>query len=61
MRAVVQRVKSASVEVDKAVVGNIGRGLLVFIGIEDSDAQRDIDYIVDKCVNLRVFEIQTAL
>ena len=56
MRAVVQRVAEAKVEVDNAVAGKIGRGLLIFIGIEGGDVQKDIDYIVDKCVNLRIFD-----
>lgn len=56
MRAVVQRVSEAKVEVDNTVTGNIGRGLLIFIGIETNDTQRDIETIVDKCVNLRIFD-----
>ncbi len=56
MRAVVQRVSEAKVEVDNAVAGKIGRGLLIFIGIEAGDTQKDMDYIVEKCVNLRVFD-----
>lgn len=56
MRAVVQRVAEAKVEVDNAVAGKIGRGLLIFIGIETGDVQKDIETIVDKCVNLRIFD-----
>lgn len=56
MRAVVQRVLSAKVESEGASLGAIGRGLLVLVGIEDGDAQTDIDYIVEKCVKLRVFD-----
>ncbi len=56
MRAVIQRVKFAKVEVDGAAVGEIGRGLLIFIGIESSDTQKDMDYIADKCAGLRVFD-----
>ncbi len=56
MKAVVQRVLNASVTVDDSIVGKIDRGLLVLVGIEPDDAQCDIDYIVKKCVGLRIFE-----
>lgn len=56
MRAVVQRVRRASVSVAGEYVGKIERGLLLLIGIESSDAQSDIDYIVKKCTQLRIFE-----
>ena len=56
MRAVVQRVKRASVEVDNKTVGAIETGLLVFLGVAPSDTESDIAYIVKKCTGLRVFE-----
>lgn len=56
MRAVVQRVKEARVEVHGRTVGAIGRGLLVFLGIEHSDSEQDADYLVSKIVSLRIFE-----
>ncbi|HOE16218.1 MAG TPA: D-aminoacyl-tRNA deacylase [Syntrophorhabdaceae bacterium] len=56
MKAVIQRVKSASVEVDGKTVGQIGRGLLVLLGIGQGDAEKDIKWMVDKTVNLRIFE-----
>ncbi len=56
MRAVVQRVKKASVEVDGRVVGQIGRGVLLFIGIGKSDTANDIQWMLDKIINLRIFE-----
>ena len=56
MRAVIQRVSRASVKVDGAVVGAIGRGLLVLLGVAGDDAARDIEYIVEKIVSLRICE-----
>jgi len=56
MRAVVQRVKEARVEVNGNVVGSIGQGLLVFLGVEKNDGDEDISYIVDKLLHLRIFE-----
>ena len=56
MRAVVQRVKNAKVEVDDNEIGAIDSGLLVFLGIGDEDKMDDIDYLIDKIVNLRIFE-----
>jgi D-aminoacyl-tRNA deacylase len=56
MRAVVQRVSRASVAVGGKIVGEIGRGLLVLVGVSKSDAQADSDYLVDKIVGLRIFE-----
>ncbi|SME88612.1 D-aminoacyl-tRNA deacylase [Pseudobacteriovorax antillogorgiicola] len=55
MRAVVQRVKEASVTVEGKTVGSIAQGLLVFLGIGQDDKQSDIAYIRDKVVNLRIF------
>jgi D-aminoacyl-tRNA deacylase len=56
MRAVVQRVKSASVTVDSSVVGSIQEGLLILLGIEDNDTDEDIKYLAEKVSNLRIFE-----
>lgn len=56
MKAVIQRVKSASVEVDGRIVGDIGRGLMVLLGIGKDDTIRDIQWMVDKIINLRIFE-----
>ena len=55
MKALLQRVSSANVAVEQNVVGEIDDGLLVFIGISSRDSQDDIDYIVDKTINLRIF------
>jgi len=58
LRAVVQRVKNSEVKVDDNIIGSIDSGLLVFLGIGNEDAMDDIDYLIDKIVNLRVFEDQ---
>lgn len=55
MRAVIQRVSSASVTVDGAVTGEIQTGLLVLLGIEDIDTEEDIQWLSTKIVNLRIF------
>lgn len=55
MRAVVQRVKEASVRVDGQVVGCAGQGLLVLLGVGQGDVEMDAGYLADKVVNLRVF------
>lgn len=56
MRAVVQRVTEASVNVDGDIVGKINEGLLVFVGVGDEDGDKDLDYILDKIVGLRIFQ-----
>lgn len=56
MRAVVQRVKEARVLVNGEVVGEIGRGLLVLVGIGVEDSRDDVSYMAEKLVNLRIFE-----
>ena len=56
MRAVVQRVSRASVTVDGEMIGKIGHGLVVLLGVTHSDEQPDADYLVDKIVNLRIFD-----
>jgi D-tyrosyl-tRNA(Tyr) deacylase len=55
MIAVIQRVSSASVEIEKRIKANIGKGLLVLLGIEDADNQEDIDWLSNKIINLRIF------
>lgn len=56
MKAVIQRVSSASVTIDAVVRSSIQNGLLVLIGIEDADDENDIDWLSNKIVNLRVFD-----
>ncbi|RMG00916.1 MAG: D-tyrosyl-tRNA(Tyr) deacylase [Acidobacteria bacterium] len=56
MRAVIQRVSEASVTVDGKLVGKIGRGILVLLGVSQKDTEKDVAYLVDKILNLRIFE-----
>ncbi len=55
MRAVLQRVSRASVTVDNNITGKIGIGFLIFLGIVPEDSIEDIDWLVKKCVNMRIF------
>ncbi|TFG92203.1 MAG: D-tyrosyl-tRNA(Tyr) deacylase [Syntrophobacterales bacterium] len=56
MIAVVQRVSSAVVSVDKRTVGSIGQGFVVFLGVAQGDTEKDADYLSNKIINLRIFE-----
>lgn len=56
MRAVVTRVNKASVEIDGKIAGEISRGLLILLGAAEGDEEKDIKYITDKCLTLRIFE-----
>lgn len=56
MRALIQRVCRATVRVEEQVVGQIDRGLLILLGISDTDGLSDMEYVAEKCVNLRIFE-----
>ena len=55
MRTVIQRVTNASVTVEAKVVSEIQKGLLVFVGIEEADTQEDLDWLVTKITQLRIF------
>ena len=56
MRVVIQKCLESSVSVDGNVISSIGRGLMVLVGFTDGDTVKEIDYLVNKVVNLRVFE-----
>jgi D-aminoacyl-tRNA deacylase len=58
MRAVVQRVKQSSVKAGNEIVGQIAKGLLVLLGVARDDTAKDVDYLVNKIINLRIFEDQ---
>ena len=55
MRALIQRVTSASVKVDGKIVGKIGKGFLIFLGIYEEDTEENIEKLTKKIVNLRIF------
>lgn len=61
MRAVIQRVSKASVEIEGFTNGKIGQGLLVLLGIEDSDNQEDIEWLAKKIGQLRIFSDSAGL
>ncbi|MCX7710440.1 MAG: D-aminoacyl-tRNA deacylase [Clostridia bacterium] len=60
MRAVVQRVSRASVTVDDRIIGKIGQGIAVLLGVGQEDSEKDIAYLADKIMNLRIFEDETG-
>jgi len=60
LKALLQRVIEASVKVGVEVVGKIGQGLVVFAGIAQGDTEKDIDYLADKIVNLRIFSDEAS-
>ncbi len=56
MRALIERVSEAKVEVDGVIISQISRGLLVYLGVEKGDGNEDVAYIVDKIRHVRIFE-----
>ena len=55
MRVVVQRVKEAKIEVDRQITGRIDKGLLVYLGVGKEDSEKDVEFIANKIVNLRIY------
>ncbi len=55
MRVVIQRVNRASVEVEGTIVGQIGKGILAYVGIEKGDTEKEIAFMAEKILNLRIF------
>lgn len=56
MRAVVQRVSRSNVVVDDSKVGEINKGIMVLLGVGEGDTEKEVDYMVEKILNLRIFE-----
>ena len=61
MRIVIQKVKSASVIVEEKKIASIGKGLLILVGIENEDLQKDIDHLVKKIIQLRIFDDENGV
>lgn len=61
MRAVVQRVSQAKVQIDGSIVGEINRGLTVLLGVHREDTAQDLEWMADKIIHLRIFEDQQGL
>lgn len=61
MKVVVQRVKSSSVTIDNKLYNSINKGLMVLVGFTEGDNTSDIDYIVKKIVNLRIFDDESGI
>ncbi len=61
MRILIQRVNGASVEIDFKIKANIHKGLLIFVGIEETDTNEDIEWLTNKIVNLRVFNDEQGI
>ncbi|MGM9881234.1 MAG: D-aminoacyl-tRNA deacylase [Bacilli bacterium] len=61
MRVLVQRVNSSKVEVNKSITGKIDNGLLLFVGFTNYDTSKEIDYMVNKVINLRIFDDENGI
>ncbi|MCZ4693625.1 D-tyrosyl-tRNA(Tyr) deacylase [Ancylomarina euxinus] len=61
MRVVIQRVNRASVEVENQIIGEIEKGLLILVGIENADGQEDIDWLCKKICGLRIFDDEAGV
>lgn len=61
MRLVIQRVTHASVTIEETKISEIGKGLLILIGVEDADDEKDVEWLAQKTVNLRIFDDQNGV
>lgn len=60
MKALIQRVSQAAVTVDNQEISRIGKGILILLGITHGDSEKDINYLIEKITNLRIFEGETG-
>jgi len=60
LRALIQRVTKASVTVNKNIVSSIDAGLLIFLGVKNDDSSKDVEYLVKKIINMRIFSSETS-
>ncbi|MEC6747386.1 D-aminoacyl-tRNA deacylase [Marinilactibacillus sp. XAAS-LB27] len=60
MRLVVQRVLEAQVKIDNEIVGSIDKGLMILVGVGENDSEEDVDYLVQKASNMRIFEDESG-
>lgn len=61
MKVILQRSKEASISVDKKIVGKIDNGLVLLVGFNENDTSHEIDYMVDKIINLRIFDDENGI
>ena len=61
MKVLIQRVTEASCTIDNQIVGKIDKGILVFVGFTDNDTSKEIDYMIDKIINLRIFDDENGI
>lgn len=61
MKVILQRSKEAHVKVKKEIVGKIEHGLVVLVGFTDTDTEKEIDYLIDKLINLRIFDDEKGI
>ena len=61
MRIIIQRVSRASVSIDSNVKSQIGKGLLILVGVEESDTQADVDWLAHKVAGLRIFDDENGV
>lgn len=61
MRAIIQRVSSASCSIDGSISGEIGKGFMILLGIEDSDTDEDLNWLAQKICNMRIFSDENGL
>jgi len=61
MKVLVQRCDKASVTVDNKIVGSIGKGMMILVGFTETDTSENIDYMVDKVLNLRIYDDESGI